>query len=132
MPQNNRFFLWVCAILAVVPFAASSQESGPWTLQASEWSRPRNGDAVLQMQPVADAVRAWQATSHAFRDGEVRLLLVHPGGEEGSLWAAELRDWLVALGIPPDAIDTSSGDQPPGELELQVRVTGGSPPGGSP
>ena len=102
-PIVEIFLSAVAALLLAVPVQADDR----WELAASDWSRPRNGMAVASMPPVAEAVRAWQeavATQPA-----ARLLLVHAGGEEGSLWAAELRDWLVALGIPPGAIEQVAG-----------------------
>ncbi|HEX7029847.1 MAG TPA: hypothetical protein VF254_04570 [Gammaproteobacteria bacterium] len=95
--------------------AGSLQAADSWTLSASEWSRPRSGAAVLAMTPVAEAVRAWQAAD----SDTSRLQLRYPGGEEGSLWAAELQDWLVALGVPPGAIELVAGGSP-GELEIRL------------
>jgi hypothetical protein len=33
----------------------------------------------------------------------------YPGGEEGELWVRELMDWLIALGIPSDAMNQIPG-----------------------
>lgn len=99
--------------------AGGLEAAESWTLSAAEWSRPRSGAAVLAMAPVAEAVRAWRALEAG--GGSSRLQLVYAGGEEGSLWAAELRDWLVALGIPPDAIEMVAGGS---SRQLEIRVTG--------
>ena len=107
--------LIMCAATLTLSLPLHAADS--WTLPASMWSRPRSGAAVLDMAPVADAVRAWQA---AVREHpQARLVLVHAGGEEGSLWAAELRDWLVALGVPPDAIERVPGSRAD-RLELRL------------
>ncbi|HEX7046450.1 MAG TPA: hypothetical protein VF275_02595 [Gammaproteobacteria bacterium] len=103
--------------LLVLLISCSARAAGSWTLSASEWSRPRSGEAVLAMEPVAEAVRAWQAADAA--TGTSRLQLLYPGGEEGSLWAAELHDWLVALGVPPGAIEVVAGGDP-GQLEIRL------------
>lgn len=101
------------ALLVSVTQAADDR----WKLTAAEWSRPRSAAAVLEMAPVANAVRSWQA---ARREREnARLLLVHSGGEEGSLWAAELRDWLIALGIPPQAVELAGGGR---ASDLEIRL----------
>lgn len=105
----------VLALLMGLLAMSGVQAADSWQLKAADWSRPRSGEAVLSMQPVADAVRAWQGTSEGSR-----LLLVHPGGEEGGLWAAELRDWLVALGLPPEALVLVPGGQPADRLELRL------------
>ena len=45
----------------------------------------------------------------------------YPGGEENSLWAFELRDWLVALGIESSSISLQGGRSQAGELILELR-----------
>lgn len=103
----------LAALLVTVSLAVTAADN-QWTLQASDWSRPRSGAAVLDMAPVAAAVRAWNANPKA------RLQLVHASGEEGALWAAELRDWLIALGVAPDNIEILAGGTSTGELELHL------------
>jgi hypothetical protein len=41
-------------------------------------------------------------------------------GEDGSLWADELRDWLVALGVPSAAIELRAVGTDPAVLTLRV------------
>lgn len=106
--------LFLGLLLVVLPVQAADS----WTLTAADWSRPRSGAAVLAMEPVAAAVRAWQQADGV--DETARLQLVYPGGEEGSLWAAELADWLVALGVPRDALELVPGGQPAGRLEIRL------------
>ena len=110
--------------LAAVPRHAVARDAESWTLQASDWSRPRSGETVLAMTPLMEAVRAWQAASRRPGGAGARLLLVYPGGEDGSLWVAELRDWLVALGMPPRALDLAPGNLPADELELRLLGAG--------
>ena len=70
---------------------------------------------VLSLRPVAECVRAWD------RGPQQRLVLVHAPGETGALWASELRDWLVALGVPSASIDLRAvGSE--GELRLRVEA----------
>lgn len=80
-----------------------------------EWSRPRSADAVLQLPAVAGVMRDWQ---QAVAGSRVRIR--YPGGEEGNLWALELRDWLVTLGLPSDRISVSPGSAHEDELVLSV------------
>ena len=61
---------------------------------AEEWSRPRSAAMVVALPGVRECVQRWHA------DPRQQLILVHAPGEEGALWASELRDWLVALGVP--------------------------------
>lgn len=98
---------------------AEARELERWRLGAEEWSRPRSAQALIAMVPVAEAVRAWES---ARRERPVRLALVHPGGEAGALWAEELRDWLVALGLPPEDLALAPGGQPADRLELRLET----------
>ena len=103
-------------LLACGPAAAD----GAWRLDAEAWARPRSGRAVAAMQPVAELVRAWS------EEGASGAIVIHyPGGEEGVLWAAELRDWLVALGVPSERIRPVAGGEP-GGLRLELRQSGGA------
>ena len=108
------------ALLAVAPVLAASASS--WELKASEWSRPRSASAVIAMAPIANAVRAWH-DALAQGDDNARLQLLHASGEEGGLWAAELRDWLIALGVAPGAIELAPAGVPADRLELRVLRT---------
>ena len=112
----NRISEFVLALALLAPVANAEE----WQLSAAEWSRPRSGIAVARMPAVAEAVRAWQAATAAGQ--AARLQLVFPGGEEGSLWASELRDWLVALAVPPGAIELVPGGLPANRLEIHLRA----------
>lgn len=109
--RTETRWVWLLAVMLFTPAMADDS----WILVAAEWSRPRSGSALVEMQPVADAVRAWHAAGDS-----ARLVLVHAGGEAGGLWAAELRDWLVALGLPPRAVQLAPGGQPAGRLEIRL------------
>lgn len=102
-----------CALLlstlAVPPGAAAAD----WTLSAAAWARPRDGATVAVMEPLPAVIEAWS------RRDDARLVVRYAGGEEGELWAAELADWLVALGVPGDAIATVPGGRP-GRLEFGI------------
>ena len=110
--------MMACRLLAVLllgtlPMTVAAES---WTLGASAWARPRDARAVLSMPPLPEVVRAWS------RQPDARLVIHYPGGEAGELWAHELQDWLVALGVPAAALATMPGAEP-GALRLEV--TGG-------
>lgn len=86
-----------------------------WNLDRTAWSRPRSGEVVRSMPPVAEAVREWQSRDDA------NLALIYPGGEEGELWAAELRDWLIALGVEAEAVRLQPGAPDGDTLVLRIR-----------
>lgn len=111
-----RHIVW---LLLLLPALASADST--FTLDAAEWSRPRSGDAVVAMPTVREAVRTWSQTSAA------ELVVRHPRGEAGVLWAEELRDWLVALGVPGAAITLDAAGRAEDLVELRIRpMTGGS------
>lgn len=102
-PKHRKIrteWLLLAGLLAL-PAAAET-----WTLDAEAWARPRSGAMVAGLEPVRAAVAAWAA------EPERRLVIRHAGGEAGTLWAVELRDWLVALGVPPDRVETRPGAEP--------------------
>lgn len=72
-------------------------------LSADEWARPRSAERILELAPVRDIVTTLLAS-----DEDV-LVVAYPGGEAGALWATELRDWLVALGLSRERIELRSG-----------------------
>lgn len=106
--------------LAIVPPLAAAEEADAGLvgrLDAASWASPRSGERIVAMPVVSEAVQRWS------RNTGQRLLIKYRGGEEGSLWAAELADWLVALGVPSSAIERRPAEVPSGELVLAV--TGG-------
>jgi hypothetical protein len=90
----NRVLLFALALAAL----GAQAETG-CAVSAAEWSRPRSAAMVGALPGVRDCVQAWLAAP------ERRLILVSAPGEEGGLWANELRDWLIALGVPSSAIE---------------------------
>ena len=77
------------------------------SLAAAEWAPPRRAEALAAHQPLGDFVRAFD------RRDTGMLRIRHAGGDAGSRFAEQLRDALVALGVPaarirlvPAAADT--------------------------
>lgn len=103
-------FVFLCFI------AVSAEAAGDdWTLLAEQWARPRSGASLVRMAPLPELVERLGDS------GERQLTIAYPGGEEGSLWAHELRSWLVALGVPSRRIQLVSGGQQSGALDLRLR-----------
>ncbi|HSP00345.1 MAG TPA: hypothetical protein VLN90_02665, partial [Thioalkalivibrio sp.] len=84
-------------------------------LDADTWSRPRSAEALVQLAPLRETVAALQA------DSRRTLLIRSPEGEQGELWASELRDWMVALGIPSARIDIETDPALMEQLDLVIR-----------
>ncbi|MDH3857953.1 MAG: hypothetical protein OEV07_08165, partial [Gammaproteobacteria bacterium] len=85
-----------------------------FTLSADEWARPRSGAVIPQLSAVRSAVNYWG------KDGNRLVIIRYPGEDSGELWAAELRDWLISLGVPADYIRLVSGTQAAEEIKLMV------------
>ena len=102
-------------ILALSLPAAAWADSASYSISADQWALPRSGSALLQLAPFSGAVRDWVAHPGA------RIVIVNSGSDQASLWAGELSDWLVALGVPTEDIDKRvSADQDEGGITLVV------------
>ncbi|MCP3689297.1 MAG: hypothetical protein GY784_12875, partial [Gammaproteobacteria bacterium] len=85
-----------------------------FTLNADEWARPRSGAVIAEFTALRSAVSYWE-------DGVDHSILVrYPGEDSGEIWASELRDWLISLGIPDDYIELAPGSQAADEIRLIV------------
>ena len=91
-----------------------SADSQPWQLSADTWARPRDGQVVNQMMPLPDVVASWS------EDPGQRLIIRYPGGEDGQLWAYELRSWLVSLGVPLESQELVAGSEQAGQIEIEL------------
>jgi len=107
------------SLLLMVPAAyADKPAAGPdsFTLSADQWAAPRSGAALIKLAPIHDAVADWLGDTGA------HFIILHAGSDTGNLWAGELQDWLVALGIPADHIEKQvSADQPDDAISLRVK-----------
>ena len=89
-------------------------ETMQWVLSAEAWARPRDGQAVARLSPLPEVISSWS------ENGGRHLLIRYPGGEEGLLWAHELRSWLVALGVPLDHQELVAGSHQADRIELEL------------
>ena len=85
-----------------------------FTLSADEWARPRSGDIIPELSALRSAVSYWG------RGVDALMIIRHPGEDSGELWAAELRDWLISLGVPSDYIRLVPGTQAADEINIVV------------
>ena len=106
-----------CSMLVLLPsfsWSAYASSTRIFELPADTWARPRSGAALPQMEPVRLAVDYWGSLDRAV------FKLSYPGEDSGELWAAELRDWLISLGIPSRAIALAPGLQTTAGLRILV------------
>ena len=101
-------------LLLALSCAAAASSARIFNLSADEWARPRSGETIPRFGPVRAAVAYWNRGSDAI------VVIRHPGEDSGELWAAELRDWLITLGVPSDYIRLRAGTQAADEISLVV------------
>lgn len=86
-----------------------------FTVGIDDWARPRSGERILSFPSLRDFAAVWSAMPQ----GSV-VEIRYPGGDEGGLWASELSDWLVALGIASEHIKLMPGHARADQIELVI------------
>ena len=71
------------------------------------WPDRRTTKTVLSIPPIKKLLALF------IEDSRRQVTIRYPGGDKGNSWALELREWLVALGIPSSYIvlEPGSGGQ---------------------
>jgi len=72
-------------------------------LYYQDWPQRRSADAVLELGPVRAVLSVFS------EEGSQNIIVRHPGGDGGSAWALEFREWLVAFGVPSHFITLEPG-----------------------
>ena len=85
-----------------------------FSLSADEWAQPRSGAVVSEFA----AVRA--AVNYGLQVDDAVIVIRYPGEDSGELWASELRDWLVTLGISGSDINLVAGTGEADQITLAV------------
>lgn len=103
--------------LVVVVALSSGVKAAPrtFTVGIDDWARPRSGERIVAFPELRDLTTVWSTAA----EGSV-IEIRYPGGDEGSLWAGELRDWLVALGIASEHIRLTPGSARADRIELVI------------
>jgi len=113
----TAIFLLITLIPSVCIIVANPVQAKPpdiFILKASEWNVPRTTAAILGMPSLRQTIQAYNQQPDSI------IQIHYPGGDEGTLWATELRSWLVALGVASHRIELLPGSRKDGQLELQV------------
>ena len=101
-------------LLLLLSNTTQAQATQLFSLSADDWAQPRSGKVIASFDSVRNAVDAWDKTYNAI------IMIRYPGEDSGELWAIELRDWLVSLGIPNDYIILRAGLENLDEIKLVV------------
>ena len=85
-------------------------------LSREAWSQPKQVESVLQIPAIKNILTEINGSPNS------QLVIFYPGGDEGTLWAHELKAWLVSLGLPSSQIDLRPGSSESSALEMQVEL----------
>lgn len=83
----------LCLLLVLLTAPSIVQAEEELTISAEQWEVTRQGERLVELQPVRQLVKQWSRTE------DKMIELQYPGGEEGELWVNELKDWLISLGV---------------------------------
>jgi hypothetical protein len=109
--KNRIVFL---ILLLLVSLSSSANTLRIFTLSADEWAQPRSGSVIIQFSAVRSAISYWE------KGIDSAILIRYPGEDSGEIWASELRDWIISLGIPSDYLQLVPGSQAADEIRLIV------------
>ena len=76
-------------------------------IHSENWPDQRTTNTVLSIRPIKKLLELF------VENPRHQVTIRYPGGDKGNAWALELREWLVALGIPSNYIvlEPGSGGQ---------------------
>lgn len=109
MQKFIKMTLFSILLLTNNAFAENSE-----LLHANEWSVPKKATTLLAMPAINKVMKKLQKNVNS------SLKIKYPGGDEGTLWANELRSWLIALGLSSKRIELIPGSAVSTIIELDV------------
>lgn len=92
------------------PALSAAQE----VIYRQDWDQVSSAVSVLQLPALQRAVRQFELTPNS------NIVIRHPGGDDGSAWAVELRNWLVSLGVSLDVIELQPGSGVPQAISIGI------------
>lgn len=104
------FRVFVGAVTFIFTMATVHAES--YEVTADEWARPRSGSRIVTFAALRNVI------DEISRQPEVTITIQYAGGDEGLLWAEELRGWFVALGVSGEQVVLRPGLQARDRLVL--------------
>lgn len=107
----NRFARQTILLL-VFAVSLPVQASEAVTVSTEQWARVRRAGDVVAIPGLAPRLANWNET------GKQVITIGYEGGETGQVWAEQLRNWLVAMGIPQDSIRFEGGASSPGTIKM--------------
>lgn len=111
MLQNMTRFITITLFMLLTTFSIAAE---PEKLQSNEWLLPKKAGTILSMPAIYNSMLKIQKSPNSI------LSLKYPGGDEGTLWANELRSWLVTLGLSSKRIMLVQGSAISTSIEFEV------------
>jgi len=118
MNSNRLLVIGLVLLSTLLSGSALANSVRIYNLSAEDWARPRSGSVIPTLESVRLAVAYWETGANT------AILLNYPGDDTGELWAAELKDWLVTLGVPSDYILMAPGLQAATDIRIMVGERG--------
>ena len=107
------------ALMAGLLLAASAAGAAEEQVLAErQWQDPATIEAAAARPALHQTVATYLATDDAW------VRVAHAGGARGSAWAHEVRNWLIALGVPGARIQIDPGMAERAHLRLAVHQRG--------
>lgn len=106
----NKFLIPLILLFFAMNATAGSIEN----LHAKEWAVPKKASTLILMPAIRKSMQKLE------KEPRSSLTIRYPGGDEGTLWANELRSWLIALGLVSSRIDLVPGSPKSNIIELEV------------
>lgn len=118
-----RTFLMLCLLSVLgIPGARADSvplESPTCNISLAQWESPDRSRTLL----AEPALRRLLQTFHD--QPKSRLRIEYPGGEQGVIWGNRMMDWLVAFGIPRQAMILFPGGSDMSTLALSLQSSQG-------
>ena len=111
-----KFYFCIFSLLILLSLPIVHASESTYHLSSEQWSVPRSVGSILNMQAISLSMQAIQQNENA------SLVIHHPGGDEGSLWALELRAWLISLGLSASKISLTPGSSDTEQLDLEIVI----------
>ncbi len=107
----------VCIFFFIMSFSQLTYaEELTYHLSFEEWSVPRSVNTILTIDAIVSSLEILQLNTNS------SLIIHYPGGDEGSLWATELRGWLISLGLSSSKINLIPGSSNINQLDLEIEI----------
>ena len=112
--DNSTHKLFFAIILVLYTNSLLYAEPNTHILTNQQWNIPRAASSIIEMPAIRSAMHEFQSSKNS------KVQIKYPGGDVGTLWAYELRSWLISLGLSENFIELVPGSSNPNQLEINI------------